>query len=898
MAFGKPFTEARATTVRVDSIEAVAEEIKGISDNPCKCWCPGGSFADYSGDQQQFDVMAATVMRKHMNLPAGADVSGIQEINNRDYIARIKSNMHASRIQLFDYDQADGMPDKFRNMDADSLVAFMRGIFGEDVGFVAVESTSGRVKGTNKAKGWHLYAIIKDPTDLSRFKSAWLAQGFIHGWSFLKPTHCRKDIPDRGLKAGDVCAYVPWSLFDPSVLASCERLDFIGKPYAPDGSDIEVLPATTKVYEGIALDTAVIASIDAQQREVVKKTLKAKEITLMGNDGFCTSVVGGIELITSIETEAGDMTMREFWESEHKKLRSQIPVFIRDSDSWNGILRMTEKNTPMFYDNGTQTKYFLSEEDVGQYKKAHAITIMDEVIEKLKEDPKCEAHFDDNAIKAAVYLKNIDPKLCRSYRRSIKRYAKNAALVNWDDDIVDTLKEEKGEMGGIAGESEIADAAIGKIGSDSITYHEATGFMVWHSHSGYWRGVTDALIGRRAVLPAIKQALDDEETSCLVGAVTNLMRVKVAASHLPGSVLTPHVINTANCELHYENDGWVRKPHDKSMFRTAATPYSYDPMATCPIWDKSVRQMLAGFPDVEAQVVLLEAMIGLTLTTSASTFEKFIYLYGPGGNGKSVILAVVKAVVGANACSAVQMSEMDNRFQLASMHGKLANLITEVGVNDVLPDDVIKSLVSGETKTVEHKNKPPFEMESTATLWFAANHQAAVRDYSDAFFQRAIVFHLPHTFRGTKNEDLTLKHRIVFEAQGIFNRALAAYTNILRDGIILPASVVENVRTWRREADQVLEFAEDALVIKPNGGVTQSELYNTYLEWCQRVKGNKRHMMGQKALNRRLERIEGVAITGQRGSGNKAMARGIDLKHKLPAALGGHEDQKPQLANW
>jgi len=364
MAFGKPFTTAQAMTRNIDSLEALAEVIRSISDDPCKVWCPGGSFEAYPDDQQQFSIMAATTIRKQLGLPLDADVSGVQQINGRDYVARLKANMQESRVQLFDYDQTDGMPDKFRNMDADSLVAFMRDIFGQGVGFVAVESTSGRVKGTDKAKGWHLYAIIKEPADLVRFKAAWLSQGFISGWSFLKPTHCRKDIPERGLKAGDVCYYVPWSIFDPSVLASCERLDFIGKPYAAAGSEIEVLPATVKTYPGTALDTTLIQSLEPEQRERVKKTLKAKGIALTGTDGFATSVVGGIALNTSIETQSGWMTVQEFLSSQHDKMRCQIPAFIRDSESWNGILRRTKKETAVLIDNGTQTHYFLPDAEV------------------------------------------------------------------------------------------------------------------------------------------------------------------------------------------------------------------------------------------------------------------------------------------------------------------------------------------------------------------------------------------------------------------------------------------------------------------------------------------------------------------------------------------------------
>jgi len=371
MAFTTPFTEAKAMTVKIESLESLSNTIRGISDVPNKCWCSGGSFAAYPADKQQFNIMAATTMRKRQELHKDANVAGIQHLDGVDYIARLKANMQPSCIQLFDYDMSPDMPDRWQNMTADNLVAFMRGIFGKDVGFVVTESTSARVVGLSKGKGLHLYAMIKNPADLERFKDAWLAQGFLpdNGWSFLKPTHCRKDIPQRHLKAGDICAHVPWSVFDPSVLASCERLDFIGKPYAPDDSGVVINPAKVTLYEGNELDTSLIKSIDTPQRETVKKVLKAKGISLTGREGFTQSVVGGINLNDSIETDQGWITVADFIDSDHDKMRCQIPMHIRDSESWNGILRMTEKGTALLYDQGTRTSYFLPDEIVKQIEK-------------------------------------------------------------------------------------------------------------------------------------------------------------------------------------------------------------------------------------------------------------------------------------------------------------------------------------------------------------------------------------------------------------------------------------------------------------------------------------------------------------------------------------------------
>lgn len=367
MAFGTPYTQATGFTVEANDLNALHNVIQRITDNPCLSWSPGGYFPQYAKHHAQFNVMAATKMRQRLGLPKDADASGVQIIDEVPYIARLKANMEPSNVLLLDYDQPEGMPERWRNKTADELVDFLRSIFGKDVGFIALGSTSSRTPSLGKGKGFHLYCLIKDPSDLPRFKAAWQAQGFIadNPWSFLKPIHCRKDDPEHGRKAGDIITEVPWCITDPSVIASCERLDFIGKPYAEGEGAPEVLPAEIKLYPGEPLDTSTIQDVTTKQRKVVEKKLKPAGIALSAT-GFETSVVGGISLDDVFETEIGNITAQQFLNGDHDKLRCQIPSHIRDSSSWNGILRKTEKGTMCFIDNGTQTKYFLPDDVVDE----------------------------------------------------------------------------------------------------------------------------------------------------------------------------------------------------------------------------------------------------------------------------------------------------------------------------------------------------------------------------------------------------------------------------------------------------------------------------------------------------------------------------------------------------
>jgi phage/plasmid-associated DNA primase len=131
-----------------------------------------------------------------------------------------------------------------------------------------------------------------------------------------------------------------------------------------------------------------------------------------------------------------------------------------------------------------------------------------------------------------------------------------------------------------------------------------------------------------------------------------------------------------------------------------------------------------------------------------------------------VLLSVLAALLGQHNVAAVQPSQFDNRFQRAHLHGKLANIVTEIAEGAELADAALKAIVSGELTTAEHKHKPPFDFQPFATCWFGTNHMPHSRDFSDALFRRAIVLTFNRKFYGT-DRDEGLKEKLFAELPGI-----------------------------------------------------------------------------------------------------------------------------------
>jgi putative DNA primase/helicase len=237
---------------------------------------------------------------------------------------------------------------------------------------------------------------------------------------------------------------------------------------------------------------------------------------------------------------------------------------------------------------------------------------------------------------------------------------------------------------------------------------------------------------------------------------------------------------------------------------------------------------------------------------SHARHELFIMLIGPGANGKSVLLAVLEALLGSENVAGVQPANFDNRFQRAHLHQKLANIVTELKQGEVIADAELKAITSGEPATVEHKHKDPFVMRPFSTCWFGTNHMPHTRDFSEALFRRATILQFNRTFAKSE-QDPQLKDKLKAELPGILNLSLNAYAHALVQGFTEPGSSDSAKKEWRLEADQVALFVDEACHRDPEARALSGDVFKAYTLWASDNGINK--TMSQKGLRDRLTRL-------------------------------------------
>ena len=173
----------------------------------------------------------------------------------------------------------------------------------------------------------------------------------------------------------------------------------------------------------------------------------------------------------------------------------------------------------------------------------------------------------------------------------------------------------------------------------------------------------------------------------------------------------------ANGDLHFDECGnWCLHPpcaKDRILVRL---PHNWDPSATAPEFCGFLNAIFEGDTGAVENANLILELLGYAMQTHCK-FETFAIFLGRGSNGKSILLKVFAHILGKENITAVQPSQLGNSFHRATLHNKLANIVTESERGDTLPAGQIKAIASGEPMNVEIKFKHPFVMEPFSTIF-------------------------------------------------------------------------------------------------------------------------------------------------------------------------------------
>ena len=375
----------------------------------------------------------------------------------------------------------------------------------------------------------------------------------------------------------------------------------------------------------------------------------------------------------------------------------------------------------------------------------------------------------------------------------------------------------------------------------------------YDSRSGLYLPDGEAFV--KAKVEKIMEELDQAE-------FTTINYVREVAGHIKRSTLIAREKINGDPDLLVVRNGIIRLtdrellPHSPNAVFTIGIPVSYGIDAKCPIIDSFIPQIVK--PD---DIALLYELVGWCLDRK-SPIQKLFFLLGAGANGKSTYLNLLRKFLGPENCSAASLQSLaDNRFTMAQLSDKLANIFPDLPVSGIRDAAVIKGLTGGDTMLAENKFERPFNLSNTAKLIFSANKAPRLNEDSDAIWRRLVIVDFPNQFMGAKaDSNLVDKLTTPEELSGLLNAALEALQRLRQQKAFTVGTSMESVRRkYLLNSNPVPLFIAEMCDRDLKFSVSKDDLYEAFLQFCE---DTGTAILGKKAFGARLNAMS-IVIEAQ-----------------------------------
>jgi putative DNA primase/helicase len=277
------------------------------------------------------------------------------------------------------------------------------------------------------------------------------------------------------------------------------------------------------------------------------------------------------------------------------------------------------------------------------------------------------------------------------------------------------------------------------------------------------------------------------------------------------------------------------RPSDPAGLHTRSTRCTPDATVPTPMWDQFLRDTFDGHPDVQPFV---QRLAGYSATGQV-THHVLPFLHGPGGNGKSVFLDVLRALLGDYAGSApakfLMAGQSQHETEIARLAGLRMVICSEVNQDDKFDEAKVKLLTGGDALTARFMRQDHFTFTPTHHLWLMGNHQPKVAGGGESFWRRLRMVSFTNTVPDEKKVEDLAARLIDEEGPGILAWVVAGAVD-LAGGMRAPASVMAATNVYAEEEDALARFVGERCHL--SGGsldrTSTSEVRAAYTEWCRK----------------------------------------------------------------
>lgn len=270
-------------------------------------------------------------------------------------------------------------------------------------------------------------------------------------------------------------------------------------------------------------------------------------------------------------------------------------------------------------------------------------------------------------------------------------------------------------------------------------------------------------------------------------------------------------------------------PHNPKQYHTRITavgPEEGEPVEFL----RFLREATAGD---QGLIDLIQVKAGYWLTGITREHD-ITFIWGPGGNGKSVLVNALSHIMGEYAATAdtttfAQTKNEQHPEALARLRGARLVLANETQEGVSWNEARVKQASGGDKMSARFMNQNSFEFTPQFKLVFVGNHKPRIANLDQAIKRR---FHLLPFTVTPKVVDRLLDEKLKAEAGKILAWAIDGCLRWQRDGVQLPGVVRDATAEYFTDEDPVGRFLEERCVMRHDATVYGASLYEAWREWA------------------------------------------------------------------
>lgn len=284
---------------------------------------------------------------------------------------------------------------------------------------------------------------------------------------------------------------------------------------------------------------------------------------------------------------------------------------------------------------------------------------------------------------------------------------------------------------------------------------------------------------------------------------------------------------------------------------------AYAPDAHAPMWEKALEDWFGFDDDGMRKRALLGEFVGAALFGLATRYQKAMFLYAAGGNGKSQLLDVVESLFPKQFLGAVSPQTWSNEYNRDQLSRIRLNIVNEIPSRSIDEGAYFKAIITGDPINARKIYGVPYTYRPRAAHMFSTNEIPTSKDTSDGFWRRLLVLTMDKRFDGTPQEIPELAQKIIaHEQEGVLAWAVEGARRLLQqDAYTIPESSRRAVEQWRGLSDPLGAWLKSRTTStnKSHEMALAKNLFADWLQWSGDGENFATQTVFSKALKKRLQ---------------------------------------------